>query len=178
MPTIEAESGAAVASTERLTLSRLARSDASAIAAMSNDLAVLRSLSFLPYPLTAGAVEVWVDGQPDTHEWFVASLTGEEQIIGAAGIHPDDKGGAEIGYWLGRAYWGCGYATEISEAVAAIARGRGHDPIWASVLPDNAGSIRVLQKTGFVRDGEARRVYRLRNSEMTVHRYRLGGKAP
>lgn len=178
MPTIEAESGPAVASTERLTLSRLARSDASAIAATSNDLAVLRSLSFLPYPLTAGEVEAWIDGQPDTHEWFVASLSGEQQIVGVAGIHPDDKGGAEIGFWLGRANWGRGYATEIAEAVAAIARRQGHDPIWALVLPDNAGSIRVLQKTGFVRDGEARRAYRLRNSEMTVHRYRLGGKTP
>ncbi len=178
MPTIEAESGLAIADTERLTLGRLARSDAAAIAAMSNDLAVLRSLSFLPYPLTVVEVEAWIDGQPDRHEWLIASLPEEEQIIGVAGIHPDEEGGAEIGFWLGRPYWGCGFATEIAEAVAAIARRRGHDPIWASVLPDNAGSIRVLHKNGFVRDGEARRYYRLRESEMTVHRYRQSSQAP
>lgn len=174
MPTIEADGdGAATARTARLTLRPLERSDAAAIAAVSNDLAVLRNLSFLPYPLTAGGVESWIDGQPDSRQWLVASQSGDRQLIGVAGIHPDGDGGAEIGFWLGQAYWGRGYATEIANAVVAIARRRAHDPIWAQVLPDNAGSVRVLEKTGFVRDGVAHRWYGLREAEMLVHRYRL-----
>ena len=93
--------------------------------------------------------------------------------MGAGGIHPDDEGGAEVGFWIGRDHWRQGYASEVADAVVCLARNRGYRPVWASVLPDNAASVRVLEKTGFIRDGEARRKYRLRGTEELVHRYRL-----
>ena len=143
---------------------------------MSNDLEVLRSLSFLPYPLTAEFLEGWIDGQPDAFLWLLATRGRDGQPVGVAGIHPDDDGGAEIGFWIGRDHWGQGYASEIADAVVGLARSRGYRPVWALVLPENAASIRVLKKTGFIRDGEASRKYRLRGTDELVHRYRLADR--
>lgn len=53
-----------------------------------------------------------------------------------------------VAYWIGRQYWGRGIAT------AALAEFLRHDlarPLHAFVVAHNAGSIRVLEKCGFVR---------------------------
>lgn len=57
-----------------------------------------------------------------------------------------------VAYWLGREYWGRGIAT------AAVAEFLGHErarPLHAFVAARNIGSIRVLEKSGFVRTGPA-----------------------
>jgi RimJ/RimL family protein N-acetyltransferase len=52
----------------------------------------------------------------------------------------------ETGYWLGRAFWGRGIATEALRQFLDIVGSR---PLYAGVVKHNAGSIRVLQKCGF-----------------------------
>jgi RimJ/RimL family protein N-acetyltransferase len=56
-------------------------------------------------------------------------------------------GEREIGYWIDRALWGRGIA---SEALSAFLRLEKRRPLCAGVAPHNVGSIRVLQKCGFV----------------------------
>jgi RimJ/RimL family protein N-acetyltransferase len=56
-----------------------------------------------------------------------------------------------VGYWLGREYWGRGLATA---ALAELVQELGTRPLHARVAMSNAGSIRVLEKCGFVRVGE------------------------
>jgi RimJ/RimL family protein N-acetyltransferase len=60
------------------------------------------------------------------------------------------EGKREVGYWIGREYWGQGVA---SRALAAFL---GHDlsrPLFAGVYQDNTASIRVLEKCGFIQVG-------------------------
>ncbi len=60
-------------------------------------------------------------------------------------------GEPEISYWLGEAFWGKGIAT------AALHKFLSHlptRPLFARVAQDNIGSLRVLQKCGFVITGE------------------------
>ena len=52
----------------------------------------------------------------------------------------------EVGYWLGREYWGRGIATE---ALSQFLRQESTRPLYAGVARGNAGSIRVLEKCGF-----------------------------
>ena len=59
-------------------------------------------------------------------------------------------GEREVGYWIDRAYWGRGVATEALSAYLAIEQTR---PLHAGVAKHNAPSIRVLQKCGFTPDG-------------------------
>ena len=54
-------------------------------------------------------------------------------------------GKREVGYWLGRAYWGRGIATA---ALAALLREVTERPLYACVVRSNVGSLRVLEKCG------------------------------
>jgi RimJ/RimL family protein N-acetyltransferase len=58
----------------------------------------------------------------------------------------------EVGYWIGREYWGRGYATEALRLLLEEIPDR---PIFARVAEHNVGSRRVLEKCGFVHIGEA-----------------------
>jgi RimJ/RimL family protein N-acetyltransferase len=52
----------------------------------------------------------------------------------------------EIGYWIGREYWGKGIATKALAAFLEHVRER---PLYAHVVKHNIGSRRVLEKCGF-----------------------------
>ena len=79
----------------------------------------------------------------------------------------EDGGRRLIGYWVGRAFWGRGVATA---AVRALLDEIADRPLFAYVAASNIGSIRVLEKNGFVRttdepeigeDGVAEWLFRL-----------------
>ncbi|MFZ1218045.1 MAG: GNAT family N-acetyltransferase [Chthoniobacterales bacterium] len=53
----------------------------------------------------------------------------------------------EVGYWLDRAYWGRGVATAALSAFLKLEKTR---PLFAGVARHNVGSLRVLQKCGFL----------------------------
>ena len=64
----------------------------------------------------------------------------------------DREGRREVGYWVDRAFWGRGVATRALAAFLREAETR--RPLFAGVIPHNAGSIRVLEKCRFSRTGE------------------------
>ena len=66
----------------------------------------------------------------------------------------------EVGYWIGREYWGKGVATEALSQFLAHAEVR--RPLHAAVAKHNVGSIRVLEKCGFAVVGEEEGEYVLR----------------
>ena len=54
-----------------------------------------------------------------------------------------------IGYSIGKKYWGKGYGTEIVKAMIQNLRSENYSIIKAWTHPENQGSIRILEKTGF-----------------------------
>ncbi len=64
---------------------------------------------------------------------------------------PDDGSEREVGYWLGREYWGKGIATRALAAFLEIVKTR---PLCAHAAKHNLASIRVLEKCGFTNVGE------------------------
>jgi RimJ/RimL family protein N-acetyltransferase len=74
------------------------------------------------------------------------------RVAGNIGVFgpPDER---LVGYWIGRAYWGRGIATAgLALLLAEVAE----RPLHAHVAKTNIGSIRVLEKCGFVVSGESR----------------------
>jgi len=96
------------------------------------------------------AASMWHDGDP----WGPRSVVLDGAVVGSIGFFgpPDTAadGGAEaeVGYGLVEPARGAGLATEALTAMVAAAEGAGVR-VRASVLPDNAASIRVLAKCGF-----------------------------
>jgi RimJ/RimL family protein N-acetyltransferase len=61
-----------------------------------------------------------------------------------------EDGDRTVGYWIGREYWGRGYATR---GLALLAAEIAERPLMANVVDTNTGSRRVLEHCGFVRVG-------------------------
>jgi ribosomal-protein-alanine N-acetyltransferase len=79
--------------------------------------------------------------------WDPKTWTITQELDGAVEI--------EVGYLLGRDYWGRGYATEAAMAVRDLALGElGFERLIALIYPDNVRSIRVAEKLGMEPDGE------------------------
>ncbi|GIJ10136.1 N-acetyltransferase [Micromonospora andamanensis] len=53
----------------------------------------------------------------------------------------------EVSYWIDRAHWGRGYATR---ALTALLREVTRRPLYARTATDNAASLTVLRRCGFV----------------------------
>lgn len=64
----------------------------------------------------------------------------------------DASGGREVGYWIGREFWGRGIATQALALFLAEVTVR---PLFAHVARHNVASRRVLETCGFVVTGAA-----------------------
>ena len=73
-----------------------------------------------------------------------------DAVAGNIGSWPQDDR-RYVGYWVGREFWGKGLATRaLQEFTAEVVTER---PLHAWVAATNSGSIRVLEKCGFVQVG-------------------------
>lgn len=73
-------------------------------------------------------------------------------------------GETEVSYWLGQAFWGKGIATAALQQFLGLVTER---PLFARAAQDNIGSLRVLQKCGFVITGEDRGFAQARGAEIS-----------
>ena len=95
------------------------------------------------------------------HAWpfFVFDAHGRT-LMGAITLSNVRRGVAEtgtLGYWVGQPFAGRGVATAAVKAMTGFAfRSARLHRLEASCLPTNLGSRRVLEKAGFVKEGEAR----------------------
>ena len=88
---------------------------------------------------------------------LVFAITAEQHgaVIGLCGLVLDPaRQQAEVWYLLGPDHWGKGAATRALREL--LAHGFGHlhlHRVWASCLPENAASSRVLERVGFRKEG-------------------------
>ena len=148
--------GLGVVATERLRLRRLRVSDATALAAISNDSHVAGQVHFLPLPCTEAAMAALLaaaQGRQDAFFGVFERASG--RLAGVVGAHWRDRSQIEIGYWFGVAFHGLGYATEAAGAVMARIRRRCPEARFvAECRLENRASWRVLEKLGFAATGE------------------------
>ena len=87
-----------------------------------------------------------------------------DQIAGSVASYQEEQGKPEVTYWLGRAFWGQGIATRaLARFLERILTIR---PVYARAAKDNAGSLSVLRKNGFVVIGEGRGYANARGAEI------------
>ena len=137
--------------TQRLFLRAPNMADAPALHQLANNKTIHRFLARLPHPYTrAHAVDFITSIARTRDEHAYAIITREDDFVGVIGWHMNREQGLELGYWLGEPYWGKGYATEAAIALVQAAKDAGHKKLFANAITENTGSIRVLEKAGFV----------------------------
>lgn len=148
--------------TTRLVLRAFELTDASRVQLLAGDRAVAATTARIPHPYPDGEAERWIA----THAIAFAEGRGlnlaivrraDGPLVGSIGLEIQPwHARAEVGYWIGREFWGQGYATEALRAVLAYGFGRGLRRIWAEHFATNPASGRVLQKAGMRHEGTLR----------------------
>ena len=144
--------------TARLKLRSARADDLAAMHAVLSDPRATRWWSTPPHK-TLDQTRVWLDSMiangPDQPD-FVIERDGV--VIGKAGFWKLP----EVGYILHPDHWGQGLAGEAVEAsIGHVFATREIDDLVADVDPENAASIRLLERLGFVRTGFAERTWHI-----------------
>lgn len=161
--------------TERLRLRAPKMADAARIATFANDLDVSRMTSRMPHPYDIADANSFLTGLNDPtskdEATFAIELPGEG-LIGVLGFHDVDAHGTpEIGYWLGKPWWGKGLATEAVNAALKWAKeGWRRKIVLGGHFADNPASGAVLIKSDFLYTGEVRKTLSTARGEVTPTR--------
>ena len=159
----------------RLQLRAPQAGDVRAVMPLIGDYEVAKNLSSVPHPYSQGDwFELLERAQGGyargTDFTFAVVRRSDNVLMGMCGAHWRDGGLFEIGYWLGRPYWGEGFATEAARRVAAFAF---HDlkveTLIAGYFADNPASGRVLAKLGFAPNGVQTKDSRARKGPVECH---------
>lgn len=154
--------------TERLILRRFIENDAeNMFHNWANDPEVTKFLRWPPHEdveVTKNLLKEWVANyaDPTRYEWAIA-LKENDMVIGSIGLFDiseiDESG--EIGYCIGRAWWGKGMMTEVLKAIIAFGIEQvGFNRLEAGHSVHNPASGKVMQKAGMTYEGIARQKYK------------------
>lgn len=163
----------------RLGLRDFSREDFAGILAYSRDPRVTRYLFFGPRDEhgTDEYLDSLLDSQterPRSRFELAVDELGSGRLIGACDLSLIERGVYDLGYMLGSAHWGNGYATEIARtlAEAAFIELRA-DRVISTVDVNNRASIRVLEKIGMRWEAVFRKHRRAKNRWWDCHLYVL-----
>ncbi|MGE8322028.1 MAG: GNAT family N-acetyltransferase [Pseudomonas sp.] len=141
--------------TPQLQLRPLAQRDASAIERLLQDREIAQMTSLIPFPYPPGLAGIWIGQHPQlwaTREgavWGICCRT-EGTLMGVISLRGLGGATPELGYWLGKPFWGNGHATQAARRVCryAIDELQIH-ALVASCLHRNIASAKVLNRVGF-----------------------------
>jgi alcohol dehydrogenase/propanol-preferring alcohol dehydrogenase len=138
--------------------------DASALCAVADDFEVARWMTRrFPHPYALHDAEEWIATATADARGQILAIEVEGTIAGGVGVEPlgrERTGTALFGYWLGRAFWGRGIATEAGRMLSDFALQSGDlRRLEATVFAPNVASARVLEKCGFTLEGRSPELY-------------------
>jgi RimJ/RimL family protein N-acetyltransferase len=113
-----------------------------------------------PHPYTLDDANRWIAHASAEDPVTNFAIVADGEAVGGIGVlrqQDVDRRSVEIGYWLGEAYWGRGFATDAVCAVTEYAFANFDIcRIYATVFESNPASVRVLEKAGYTCEGRLR----------------------
>lgn len=140
--------------TDRLLLATPSIDHVPTMAVLANDHDIYALLARLPHPYEQSHGHHFVDTiarGPTEHAW---SILHAGHFIGVIGLHLIDDLPPDLGYWLGKPFWGQGFGSEAAIAVVSATRQAGFGGMRARALTSNHASRKVLRKAGFIETAE------------------------
>jgi len=167
--------------TRRLFLRWPRMKDAPQLVGLAGERAIADMTATIPHPFTLKAAEERVlRGRALNHSGeglsLVLSLRARpHELVGLIGVSPHGEEAAlDLGYLLGRAYWGQGFATEAAQGMLDAAFLYSHaGAVTASIRVGNAPSRKVLERCGFQYEGSGMRARPAWGDSNPVDWYRL-----
>ena len=158
---------------ERVELRTVEEEDLEFTRDVINDPRVWRTLG-TARPHNGADQEEWFESLADDgSETFLVCRDGDP--VGVIGLDQNETWGlGELGYWIAPDRWGEGYCTDAVRTVARYAfEERRLHKVAAEAYEHNEGSLRVLEKVGFEREGVRREEAFVGGEYRDVHRYGL-----
>lgn len=160
--------------TPRLVLRVPELSDAARISLLAGDYDVASMTGTIPHPYSEQQAAEWIASVLAGEEGVVFAILRSGALIGCTGYRAFGDDHAELGYWIGRPYWGMGYATEAVRALIVYAfETDGFEYLRVGHFTDNFASARIIAKFGFVREGHEQRDCAARGAKAYCVTYRL-----
>jgi len=158
---------------ERLILRAPRPSDIAGMTVWLGDFSVSKNMSRVPHPYGEADAEAFVSGtgprRQGRHHSFSIVRRKDSQFIGGCGLN-EEAAGWELGYWLGKPFWGQGYASEAAHRLVRFAfEELGQDSVQAGWFFDNPASGHVLAKLGARHNGSRLRESRARGVMVLCH---------
>ncbi|TXF77410.1 GNAT family N-acetyltransferase [Chryseobacterium sp.] len=167
--------------TSRLILSRPTKNDLDDFVLHMNSCEDFsKNLFNIPFPYTRQDAENWFqkcDDGIESGESYRFAIREKEigKLIGVIGLHlTKEHRKAELGYWLGKDFWGKGYLTEALKAVFEFGfNDLQLNKIYATHFIHNPASGRVMQKAGMEFEGLLKQEYFHQGKFLDVNRYAI-----
>lgn len=136
-------------------------SDVDSLAFHANEKAISNNLrDSFPFPYTKTDAENFIKNIVPTNPYLLAIVIEGKAVGGFGGIIQTDihQYTIEIGYWLGKNYWGRGIMTEVVLHFSDwLISDKGFHRVYALPFSSNAASISLLKKVGFQFEGTLRK---------------------
>ncbi|HEU4922584.1 MAG TPA: GNAT family N-acetyltransferase [Burkholderiales bacterium] len=147
--------------TTRLLLRPYEQSDAADVRRLAGDARIADTTLVIPHPYPEGAAEAWIAEHPRAYAdrseiTFAITLRDSGALAGTASLlgFSQQHARAELGYWVGVAYWNQGIGTEAVERLIRFAHeDLGVTRVMARCLACNPASARVMEKAGMQAEG-------------------------
>lgn len=149
--------------TKRLILRPFVLADAADVQRLAGDKEIASTTVKIPHPYEDGMAEKWISTHQETFEGdegLNLAITSRDTalLVGSVGLRIQrEHQRGELGYWVGKQFWGRGYGTEAAAAMVrhgfeAMSLNR----IYACYLSRNPASGRVMEKIGMTHEGRSR----------------------
>jgi ribosomal-protein-alanine N-acetyltransferase len=160
--------------TPRLVLRAPELADAGRISLLAGDYDVASMTGTIPHPYSERQAAAWIAGVLRGEEGVVFAISRSGTLVGCTGYRAFSNDHAELGYWIGKPYWGRGYATEAVRALIHYAFATdGFAYLTVGHFSDNPASARVIAKSGFRPHGKEVRDCAARGGKAHCLTYRL-----
>ena len=125
-----------------------------ALQQLANDADIAKNLrDVFPHPYSLEDARQFISLVKDGIVKHVFVIFSDDTFVGLIGIIPQHdvhRFNGEIGYWLGKPFWGKGYATEaVKQATDFAFNTLGLHRVYAGIFETNKASMRVLDKAGY-----------------------------
>ncbi len=148
--------------------------DAGRISLLAGDYDVASMTGTIPHPYSEEKADNRIASVLAGEEGVVFAIERSGALIGCTGYRAFGGDHAELGYWVGKPYWGMGYASEAVRALILHAfEADGFDYLRAGHFSDNPASARIIAKFGFVTQGREQRECAARGARALCLTYRL-----